>query len=286
MRENPWLERRVICFAHQGGAIENPSSTLHAITEAIAHGATAIELDVHATADRQLVVCHDATLERTTNATGEIASHSLAELSELDNAYWFVPGEDVQRDRDPSAYPLRGRAPADHRFGIATLDEVFDITAGVPLNLDIKRTDPEVPGYEQLLADVIRRRGRADDVIVASFLDGATDRFKAYAPEIATSAGTLASAAFFRAMRAGEDPPEALRSHVALQVPARYEGLLVVDEAFVTAAHAAGLAVHAWTINDRGEMERLCGVGADGVISDVPSLLATVLREKGLTWRR
>lgn len=286
MRENPWLERRVICFAHQGGALEHPSSTLYAIEAAIAAGATAIELDVHATADGELVVCHDPTLERTTNATGEIARHTLAELSELDNAYWFVPGEDAQHDRDDASYPLRGLAPADHRFGIATLEEVFDVTDGIALNLDIKRSHPEVAGYERLLADLIRARGRTDDVIVASFTDGATDRVKEHAPEIATSAGTLAAGAFYRAVHAGEDPPEELKRHVALQVPARYRDTLVVDEMFVRAAHATGLAVHPWTINDREEMERLCDAGVDGVISDRPSLLAEVLGERGLTWRR
>lgn len=266
--------------------MENPSSTLAAIAEAIAHGATAIELDVHATADGHLVVCHDPTLDRTTNATGEIVKHTLAELVELDNAYWFVPGEDVQHDRKASDYPMRGRAPADHRFGIATLAEVFEATSGIALNLDIKRTEPEVPGYERTLADLIREHGRADDVIVASFIDGATDRFKDYAAEIATSAGTLASAEFYRAIRAGEEPAADLRRHVALQVPARYQSLLVVDEPFVVAAHAAGLAVHPWTINDRDEMERLCDVGVDGIISDVPTLLAEVLEERALTWRR
>jgi glycerophosphoryl diester phosphodiesterase len=283
--ENPWLDRRVICFAHQGGAIENPSSTLHAITEAIVHGATAIELDVHATKDGHLVVCHDATLDRTTNATGEIAMRTLAELSELDNAYWFVPGEDVRSDRDPGDYLLRGLAPADHTYGIATLDEVFDVTGGVPLNLDIKRTAPDVPAYEHLLADLIRERERTDDVIVASFIDDATERFSEYAPEIATSAGTLAVAEFYRAIHAGEHPPPELRHHVALQVPARYQDILVVDEGFVTAAHAAGYAVHPWTINDRDEMERLCDLGVDGIISDVPTLLAEVLEERGLAWR-
>jgi glycerophosphoryl diester phosphodiesterase len=286
MRENPWLGRRVICFAHQGGAIENPSSTLHAISEAIAHGSTAIELDVHATADGQLVVCHDPTLDRTTNATGEIVHRTLAELLELDNSYWFVPGEDVQPDRDPGDYPLRGLAPADHAYGIATLAEIFGFTPGVALNLDIKRTDPEVPGYEHLLADLIRLHGRTDDVIVASFIDGATERFKAYAPEIATSAGTLAVAEFYRAVHAGEQPPEELQRHVALQVPSRYQDILVVDETFVTAAHSAGFAVHPWTINDREEMARLLDLGVDGIISDVPSLLAEVLEERGTAWRR
>ena len=68
-----WLERRLIAYAHQGGAWESPSSTLFAIDRAVAAGATGIELDVHATADGELVVCHDATVDRTTAATGNIA---------------------------------------------------------------------------------------------------------------------------------------------------------------------------------------------------------------------
>jgi glycerophosphoryl diester phosphodiesterase len=221
VRENPWLERRVICYAHQGGAREAPSSTLSAIRLAIEHGATAIELDVHATRDGHLVVCHDPTLDRTTNVSGEIVKHTLEDLLQLDNSYWFVPGEDVQRDREPSDYPLRGRAPADHSYGIATLAEVLDLTPGTALNLDIKRTAPEVPGYERLLADLIREHERTDDVIVASFIDGATDVFKEYAPEIATSAGTAAVGDFYRAVHSGEQLPETVSRHVALQVPAR-----------------------------------------------------------------
>jgi glycerophosphoryl diester phosphodiesterase len=143
-----------------------------------------------------------------------------------------------------------------------------------------------VPGYEHLLADLIRQHERTDDVIVASFIDGATERFTAYAPEIATSAGTLAVAEFYRAIHAGEQPPEALQRFVALQVPSRYQDLLVVDETFVQQAHSAGFAVHPWTINDRQEMERLLDLGVDGIISDVPSLLAEVLEERGTAWRR
>jgi glycerophosphoryl diester phosphodiesterase len=286
VRQNPWLERRVICYAHQGGALEAPSSTLYAITRAIERGATAIELDVHATADCHLVVCHDPTLDRTTDGTGEIAKHTLSELSDLDNAYWFVPGEDAQHDRDATDYKLRGLALVDHAYGIATLADVFEVTPGIALNLDIKRTNPDVPGYEHLLADLIREHERTDDVIVASFIDRATEVFREYAPDIATSAGTAAVGDFYRAVHAGEDPPESISRHAALQVPARFQDLLVVDEAFVSAAHAQGLAVHPWTINERAEMECLCDLGVDGIISDLPSLLVEVLTERGVAWRR
>lgn len=279
---SPWSQRRVIAYAHQGGAWEGPSSTLHAIGVAIDAGATGIELDVHATLDRRLVVCHDATVDRTTDAVGTIVEHTWAELSDMDNAYWWVPGADVTPGLEPEAYPFRGRAPADHRFGIALLEEVLEEFPDVVLNLDLKQTAPVVPPYEEALASLLRRFGCADRVIVASFLDTATDAFSAVAPEFATSAGTVAVAAFYQAVRAGEPPPST--SHVALQVPAAYGELTLVDERLVEVAHATGLAVHVWTIEEDAEMQRLCGIGVDGIITDRPTALVAVLDRLGCGW--
>ncbi len=129
---------------------------MFAITRALAAGATAIELDVHATLDGELVVCHDATVDRTTPATGNIASFTLAELRHLDFSYWFIPGADVTPDRPETEYPYRGRAPDDPQFGIATLREVLERFPGVVLNLDIKQTAPTVTPYEESLARLLR----------------------------------------------------------------------------------------------------------------------------------
>ena len=281
-----WAARRVLSYAHQGGAHEAPSSTLFAIRHAVAAGATAIELDVHATADDVLVVCHDRTVDRTTPASGAIAAMTWAELQKLDNAHWFVPGEDAVQGRAADAYPLRGRAPADHDFGIARLDEVFDLLQDHPavaLNLDIKATAPAVRPYEARLAALLRARGVEDRVIVASFIDAATDAFRAQAPEIATSAGTAAVAAFWQAAHSGSRPDPV--PYQALQVPWRSGDLLVVDEPFVTAAHQAGLAVHVWTINDEPEMQRLLDLGVDGIITDRPTPLVALLVGQGLAYR-
>src|ERR1700727_784568 len=190
-----WLERRVIAYAHQGGAWESPSSTLHAIAHALEAGATGVELDVHATADGELVVCHDATVDRTTAGQGNIASFTLAELRQLDFSFWFIPGADVTPDRPEDEYPYRGRAPADPHFGIATLREVLEQFPGVVLNLDIKETAPTVTPYEESLARLLAEFERTDDVIVASFLDPATDAFRTFAPDVPISAGTMATAA-------------------------------------------------------------------------------------------
>ena len=285
MTENCWLERRVIGYAHQGGAREAPSSTLYAIERAISLGLPAIELDVHATADRQLVVCHDPTLDRTTGRPGAIKDLSLEELMAFDNAYFFVEGVDVVDDLPDEEYRYRGRAPADHRFGVASLAEILESFPDAVLNLDIKKTAPEVEPYEELLADLLRHYDRRDDVIVASFDDTATDAFSRYAPEIGTSAGTAATAAFFHFVHQGGELPESVSRHVALQVPATYGEIVVVDEAFVEAAHRSGLAVHVWTVNDRDEMEQLLDLGVDGIITDEPSVLQGLLGEKGVAWR-
>ncbi len=277
-----WLGRRVIAYAHQGGAWEAPSSTLHAITHALEAGATGVELDVHATADGELVVCHDATVDRTTAGQGTIASFTLAQLREMDFSYWWIAGADVTPGRPPADYPFRGRAPADPSFGIATLREVLERFPGVVLNLDIKQTAPVVAPYEESLARLLAEFGRIDDVIVASFLDPATDAFRGFAPSVPTSAGTMATAEAWRAVQAGEVMPEI--PAVAYQVPERQGDLVVVDERFVEAAHRAGKAVHVWTVNDTESMERLLDLGVDGIISDVPTTLCGLLGSRRIAW--
>jgi glycerophosphoryl diester phosphodiesterase len=237
-----------------------------------------LRFGVLSSSDRELVVCHDGTVDRTTDSTGRIADLTLAELRLLDNSYWFVPGADVTPGLDADCYPYRGRAPDDRNFGIATLAEaiaVIDEFPGVVVNLDIKGTAPAVEPYEKLLGEQLRELHRTTDVIVASFSDLATDAFRRFAPEIATSA-------FWRAAHAGEDPPSI--PYVALQVPCSHAGLEVVDEVFVKAAHHCGIAVHVWTVNEEAVMARLLDLGVDGIISDLPTPLCALLVERGATW--
>lgn len=266
-------------YAHQGGAKEAPSSTLYAMRQALTAGADALELDVHATADRQLVVCHDPTVDRTTDGTGCIADLSLAAVQRLDNAHWWAPGTTVDHGAGPGFYPLRGRAPADPELRIPSLREVLEAFPDAFVNVDIKQTAPAVEPYEGLVADLLREFGRDDDVIVSSFFDDVTERFSALAPDISTAPGVAGIASFYLAVRDRARP--APTRHHALQVPAEYEGTTVVDQRFVEVAHEEAMAVHVWTVDDEAEMERLLSLGVDGIMTDRPSLLAAVLRAKG-----
>jgi glycerophosphoryl diester phosphodiesterase len=282
---NPWLERRVLCYAHQGGATEAPSSTLFAMQHALDVGATAIELDVHQSLDGVLVVCHDATLDRTSSLTGAIAERTAADLAGCDNAYWFVPGEGAVRGRSVEEYRYRGLAPGDSRFAVATLAAVLETFPGVPLNLDIKQSAPQVAPYEEALAAALTAAGRSDEVIVTSFNDASTRVFHEIAPAIGTSPGISTLTQVVQAIRSGEEPPrEPLAGVVALQVPARVGGTWLVDERLVQATHELGLALHVWTVDDPREMAELVDLGVDGIMTDVPGELAALLKRRGVAF--
>jgi glycerophosphoryl diester phosphodiesterase len=248
-------------------------------------GATAIELDVHQSQDGVLVVCHDPTLDRTSSLSGAIAERTAADLAEGDNAYWFIPGEGAVRGRPAAAYPYRGLAPGDSRFAVATLAAVLEAFPGVPLNLDIKQSAPQVAPYEAALAAMLLAAGRSDDVIVTSFNDASTRAFHELAPDIGTSPGISTLTQVVQAVRSGEEPPRAqLAGAVALQVPSRVGGAWLVDERLVEATHHLGLALHVWTVDDQAEMAELVDLGVDGIMTDVPSELAALLRRRGVAF--
>ena len=288
-QRNPWVARRPLNIAHQGGAREAPANTMYAFATAVRAGAHGLELDVHMTADGHVVVLHDSTVDRTTEGSGAVDSLTLEEVQRLDAAYWFVSGEGVVHGLAPTAYPLRGVAtgdrppPPSHQpaaFTIPTLAEVLVAFGGVHVNIDIKRTAPETAPYEHAVADLVQRHDRTGDVIVGSFSDTALSQFKTIAPEVFTAAGPADSVAFWSA--AQDQGGMALPNHLALQVPVRFEGLEVVTPAFVAAAHAHDLAIHVWTVDDAAEMARLLAMGVDGIVTDRPTVLAGVLAEADL----
>ena len=151
MADNPWIGRRVLAFAHQGGAREAPSSTMYALRRAAALGADALELDVHRSADGHLVVCHDATVDRTTDGTGRIAELTLSQLQALDAG---VPVPDQVRVHAAVQVPPRfggvdvvttAAVHAAHDAGMAvhvwTIDDKAEMRRLIELGVDGVMTD-------------------------------------------------------------------------------------------------------------------------------------------------
>ena len=284
---NPWLERRVMNIAHQGGENEAPSNTMYAYRRALAVGSDMLEVDIHSTADGRIVVLHDGRVDRTTEGEGSVYDMTLEQVQALDAAYDFVPGEGTKTDAPESAYEFRGvrtgkKAPppgfGPEDFRIPTLEEVMRVYPDIPINIEIKGTgDSDVDSFihnAELLAAELNRSGRSDGIIVASFNDLALSRFHDLAPQIGLAPATGAVAAW----KAANAPlPEGV---VAFQVPITFGGVSVTDEEFVQRAHSQGYAVHVWLSGQREApdvYEQLLDWNVDGIMAAEPTSLERVL---------
>lgn len=249
-----------IAMAHRGSRTLWPENTMLAFEGAVGLGYRYLETDLHLSADGVLVTFHDDTLERTTNGSGPVSKHTLAELKALDAGYRFDPVHH---------FPHRGTG-----VNIPTFAEVVESFPEAVFTLDLKE-----PGLEQALADTIDNLGIDDRVIVGSFKDRRTRRFRKIVGEhVATSSATYETARLVLSSKAGR--PVNIRAD-ALQVPIRAKGITVVDRKLVEGAHALGKLVHVWTVNDPDEMAELLDLGVDGIITDRPDLLADLMNERG-----
>ncbi|WP_141014947.1 glycerophosphodiester phosphodiesterase [Nocardioides sambongensis] len=288
---NPWLEARVMNMAHSGGENEAPMNTMYAFERAAKLGADMLELDVHSTADGRLVVIHDATVDRTTNGTGQVEDLPVRKVRRLDAAHWFVPGRSAVHGLPAQRYPLRGarygkvrvRGHQPKDFRVPQLWEVFKRFPRTPINIEIKGTsDADLASYQRtgrLLARFLNKVGRTD-VIVASFNDAALTDFHQRAPQIGLAPGMAALTAY---VLTGTPPMEGT---VALQVPVTYQGIPIVTRAFVDRAHSDGYAVHVWfsgsAPDDAATYRRMIDTCADGLMPARPTVLETILDKRGI----
>jgi glycerophosphoryl diester phosphodiesterase len=252
---------RPLVIAHRGGAGLWPENTLYAFERAAALGVDVIETDVRATSDGEIVVMHDAHVGRTTDGAGAVASLTLAELKRLDAGYRWTP--DGGR-----SFPFRGRGVA-----VPTLREVFEALPSMRFNIEPKQSEPSIVAP---LCRLIRERGMAGRVMVASFSGSTVEQFRRECPEVATSASTAEVGVFLAMQRTGLAASYS-PAFQAVQVPEWAGAVRVLDRNFVEAAHGRGLRVHAWTVNTEDAMRRVLEMGVDGVMTDYPDRLLKVL---------
>jgi glycerophosphoryl diester phosphodiesterase len=286
---------RPIVIAHAGGDFEAPHSTMYAFTEAALAGADVLEMDVMLTADGVLVAHHDDTVDRTTEATGQVRTFTYEELSALDNAYWFVEGVWSDTGRPAADYTLRGVRTGDRPppegygpddFRIETFRSVAEAFPDHVLDVEIKiprtssgESDPDAAvDVARVLADEIAELGRTDSVIVVSFDADTLDAFRSFAPGVATSPGLATLVDWYVGV-----PVEFAPTDVVFQVPPFYEGVEVLTPDVVARAQAEGFGVWVW-MDDTSTQETaefyddLLSRGVDGLLVSRPSVAVTVVQ--------
>ncbi|MFI1759895.1 glycerophosphodiester phosphodiesterase [Streptomyces sp. NPDC020571] len=247
---HPYLDHPgPIAFAHRGGAADGLENTARQFRRAVEAGYRYIETDVHATRDGRLVAFHDATLDRVTDGAGRIAD---------------LPWQEVRRAR------VAGEEP------VPLFEELLETFPEVRWNIDVKAE----PALRPLL-ELIGRTDAWDRICVGSFSEARVVRAQRLAgPRLATSYGTRGVLGL--RLRSWGVPAASRRSAVAAQVPEAQSGVRLVDHRFVRAAHARGLQVHVWTVNDPDRMHRLLDLGVDGIMTDHIDTLRKVMEDRGV----
>lgn len=247
----------VVAFAHRGGAyhpeIEGLENTLAAFEHAVALGYTHLETDVHTTSDGVLLAFHDAVLDRVTDRSGEIASMTLSDVR-------------------------AARIGSHHQ--VPTLAELFDAFPEARFNIDLKSRTAAAA-----LATFLAERDAWERAVVTSFSPATLRAFRRLSGGRArTGAHPLEVAAYLLLPSAWLARWATPGRPVALQIPHRRGRLVVAGRGLIRRAHANGLQVHVWTIDDPAEMRELLDRGVDGLMTDRTDLLKDVLLERG-QWR-
>lgn len=245
--------KKPLIFAHRGVSSQCPENTLAAFRRAIEVGADGIELDVHRSKDGHLVVCHDETVDRTTDGKGIIQEMTVKDLSQLDAGEWF--GRSFKGERIP------------------LLEEVLALLkpTTLALNIELKTDYFFYPGIEEETYSLIHTYGMEERVILSSFNHHTVLRFKRLAPRVRT--GILYSCHLY----------EPHRYATSLGVNALHPPMHLASSEVIQEAHEAGLSVHGWFSReefDETRARQYLGSGVDILITNYPQEYL-VVREKG-----
>jgi len=242
---------RPLIYAHRGASAYAPENTLAAFKLALDQGADGIELDAKLSADGEIVVIHDQTVERTTGTKGLVRNLTIAQLHIMDAGSW--------------------KSPIFKGEKIPTLAEVF-IAVGGKMIINIELTNYQSPfdGLPEKAVDLVRKFKIEDSVIFSSFLQSNLSAVRKLWPaaplgilSLPGLSGSINRSGFSRWVS-----PEYSHPHFKDVTPQ-----LVKRET------AAGRKLNVWTVNDSAEMDRLIGLGVEGIITDDPLLAITVRGE-------
>ncbi len=279
--------RQVLNVAHRGASGYAPENTLAAFELALAQTADVVEVDVRLTRDGEPVVIHDATVDRTTDGHGEVREKNLTEIRALDAGGWFGPAwrgarvptlrEVLEQFADQVLIDVEFKdgislqlaaSPAALRPPDGTSPRVraaFDRLQGGPVSEDLDASIPLARKTVQLAAKV----GALDRLVLSGFGPGALAWVRETAPEVVTQWSVVS-------VETAEDNAFAAVMGFEIISPQLY----AATEANVVHAHAQGLVVHIYSSDDEPTLERLLALGVDGLKTDRPDRLRTLLANR------
>ena len=235
-------------IAHRGSNKKAPQNTLPAFRQAIAEGTNGFETDVHLTKDGVPVICHNYTVDDTSDGTGDITSYTLDELKKLDFGSYF-------------GYEFKGTR-------IPTLDEFLELVAPTDtdiINIELKSTKKRADEMVRKTLDAVKKYGVLDRVIISSFDTRILKSAKAVDSRCKT-------AFLYPTTRPATHRFEIIPFLTVRLIKADiiHPAYIFVTKPLVVIAHKLGLRVNVWSVNDEKTVRYLLKCGVDGIITDCP----------------
>lgn len=235
-------------IAHRGSNKKAPQNTLPAFRQAIADGTDGFETDVHLTKDKKLVICHNYTIDKTSDGRGDITSYTLGELKKFDFGSYF--GNEFAGVTLP------------------TLDEFLDLVKDSDaeiINIELKSQKNRSTEIVRRTLDAVKEKGVLERVIISSFDPRILKAVKAEEPKCRTAflypindphVCRFIAVPFFIAK--------------AINADILHPAYPFVTPPFVKIAHKLGFKVNVWTVNEPSTVRFLAACGVDGIITDCP----------------
>lgn len=254
---DPLGGRYVDVYAHRGSTVLAPENTAVAFELALELGADVLEIDVRLSRDQEVIVTHDARVERTCDGQGKVSELSLVALKKL-NAGWHFTDNN-------------GKNYRNENISLLTLKELFEQFPTTRVNIDIKDNSPEAA---KAVSGAIHEAGAQSRVNVGSFHAKALAHFRTFSPQVTTAATQLevAQLYFGRSLISSVN-------YQYLQIPTHYFSLPLATQSFIDFAQKKNLSAVYWTINDAENMQRLISCGVDGIVTDRVDIACSLLNK-------
>ncbi|HKS39902.1 MAG TPA: glycerophosphodiester phosphodiesterase family protein [Blastocatellia bacterium] len=279
-KDQPATQRnhKPLVIAHRGASGLAPENTLAAFKTAIALGADGIEMDVQLSADNRIIVMHDARVNRTTNATGNIADFTADQLTKLDAGAWFdrrlALRPRVRAMAERASNSARGNGLRFSGEPVPTLEAALALLAQASLRriyIELKGDQKAQQPLLEATVALVRGFHIKQSATLLSFDHKIVKQVKQHAPDIRTAATfSIAGRGSANARSIIDSASRADADEVAL-----HYGL--ATRRAVEALHESGLAVSVWTANSKLVMRRLAACGVDSIMTNFPNRLIGVL---------
>jgi glycerophosphoryl diester phosphodiesterase len=251
----------ILNVAHRGASGYAPEHTITSYKMGEQMHGDYIEIDLQMTKDGQLIAMHDETLDRTTNGTGQVKDHTLAEIKQLDAGSWFN-----------EKYPQMAK-PEYAGLKVPTLDEVFK-TFGKNANYYIETKSPEVyPGMEDALLEKVNKYDiDKETLLVQSFSPASLIKMH----DLDSSVKLVQLMEYTSPAAINDADINAVKQY-AMGIGPNSD---MIDKEYVQKVVNSGLEIHPYTVNEKEEMQKLIDWGVTGMFTNFPDRLNEVLKGK------